>query len=240
MCCPCWIPSARLLPAFSHRYVYDHIGGEHSEVIPELAASVATFAVTTLWLGPCDIVYLWSLLNCFGLNFELWVQKLAEREPLAHIEVSREGLAGDCCSLKAPSHTWSPVQNFLTTTLLVVRTMAHLGGIWPSLPSVWCGTPRAGYVGQTLIFNNGRELAWDSQTRAYPRASVTMTSSLWASCHTDNAFLHRAGLSVGADVSQGPGYLWGHELLGYHHVQPCKPEQPGVHRAGRPAPATLR
>ncbi|XP_014390375.1 PREDICTED: protein-cysteine N-palmitoyltransferase HHAT-like protein isoform X2 [Myotis brandtii] len=48
------------------------------------------------------------------------------------------------------------------------------------------------------------------------------------------------GLSVGADVSQGPGHLWGHELLGYHHVQPCKPEQPGVHRAGRPAPATLR
>ena len=25
-----------------------------------------------------DIVYLWSCLNCFGLNFELWVQKLAE------------------------------------------------------------------------------------------------------------------------------------------------------------------
>ena len=25
-----------------------------------------------------DIVYLWSCLNCLGLNFELWVQKLAE------------------------------------------------------------------------------------------------------------------------------------------------------------------
>lgn len=76
----------------SHRYVYDHIGGEHSEVIPELVASVATFAITTLWLGPCDIVYLWSILNCFGLNFELWVQKLAERGPLAQIEVSTRGL----------------------------------------------------------------------------------------------------------------------------------------------------
>ncbi|XP_066101954.1 protein-cysteine N-palmitoyltransferase HHAT-like protein isoform X3 [Saccopteryx bilineata] len=54
------------------KYVYDHIGGEHSAVIPELVASVATFVVTTLWLGPCDIVYLWSILNCFGLNFELW------------------------------------------------------------------------------------------------------------------------------------------------------------------------
>lgn len=58
-------------------------------MIPELAASVATFIVTTLWLGPCDIVYLWSVLNCFGLNFELWVQKLAEHGPLAQIEVSR-------------------------------------------------------------------------------------------------------------------------------------------------------
>ncbi|XP_050636353.1 protein-cysteine N-palmitoyltransferase HHAT-like protein isoform X1 [Macaca thibetana thibetana] len=74
------------------KYVYDHIGGEHSAVIPELAATVATFAITTLWLGPCDIVYLWSFLNCFGLNFELWVQKLAEWGPLARIEVSREDL----------------------------------------------------------------------------------------------------------------------------------------------------
>lgn len=100
---PCHVSWARLLPAFSHtaadffshlscRYVYDHIGGEHSAVIPELVATVATFAITSLWLGPCDIVYLWSILNCFGLNFELWVQKLAEWEPLAQIEVSTEGL----------------------------------------------------------------------------------------------------------------------------------------------------
>ena len=61
-------------------------------MIPELGATIATFAITTLWLGPCDVVYLWSCLNCFGLNFELWVQKLAELEPLAQIEVSREGL----------------------------------------------------------------------------------------------------------------------------------------------------
>lgn len=183
---PCRVPLAHLLPAFSHRYVYDHIGGEHSEVIPELAASVATFAVTTLWLGPCDIVYLWSLLNCFGLNFELWVQKLAEREPLAHIEVSREGLAGHCCSQKAPSHTWSPVRNFLTTTLPAVRTMAHLAGIWPSLPSVPCGTPRAGYVHHALPSLQTsacpsltmRE-SWPGILRpGYPRASMTMWKGL--------------------------------------------------------------
>ncbi|XP_022409494.1 protein-cysteine N-palmitoyltransferase HHAT-like protein [Delphinapterus leucas] len=97
--CPRCVSFARLPPAFSHtpsgpfsrlacRYVYDHVGGEHSEVIPELAATVATFAITTLWLGPCDTVYLWSCLNCFGLNFELWVQKLAEWGPLARIEAS--------------------------------------------------------------------------------------------------------------------------------------------------------
>uniref|UniRef100_A0A4W2GVJ5 Hedgehog acyltransferase like n=1 Tax=Bos indicus x Bos taurus TaxID=30522 RepID=A0A4W2GVJ5_BOBOX len=70
------------------KYVYNYIGGEHSAVIPELGATIATFAITTLWLGPCDVVYLWSCLNCFGLNFELWVQKLAELEPLSQIETS--------------------------------------------------------------------------------------------------------------------------------------------------------
>lgn len=88
--CPCRVLGPPP-PALSRRYVYDHIGGEHSAVIPELVASVATFAVTTLWLGPCDIVYLWSVLNCFGLNFELWVQKLAEWGPLARTEVSPGG-----------------------------------------------------------------------------------------------------------------------------------------------------
>lgn len=155
---------ARLLPALSHtpagpfsclscRYVYDHIGGEHSEVIPELGATVATFAITTLWLGPCDIVYLWSFLNCFGLNFELWVQKLAEWGPLAQIEVSGEGLgqglAGSlegvhCCSLESSSHTWPPVRNFLTTT-------SWLSGQWlplwvSSTPSVECG-----HLGQAVL-----------------------------------------------------------------------------------------
>lgn len=86
LCIPC---SRRLFSRLPCRYVYDHIGGDHSAVIPELAASVATFVITTLWLGPCDIVYLWSVLNCFGLNFELWAQKLAEHGPLAQIEVGR-------------------------------------------------------------------------------------------------------------------------------------------------------
>lgn len=49
---------------------------------------MCTFAVTTLWLGPCQVVYVWSLLNCFGLNFELWVAKLFSLSPFAAMEVS--------------------------------------------------------------------------------------------------------------------------------------------------------
>lgn len=112
---PCPFPYSQWpFSHFSCRYVYDHIGGAHSAVIPELAATVATFAITTLWLGPCDIVYLWSFLNCFGLNFELWVQKLAEWGPLARIEVSREDLGlelsglwragGHFCFLELSNH----------------------------------------------------------------------------------------------------------------------------------------
>lgn len=127
-------------------------------MIPELVATVATFAVTTLWLGPCDTVYLWSCLNCFGLNFELWVQKLAEWGPLARIEVSKEGLGLGClghwrgwhyCSLESSSHTWLPGQNFLTTTpLRVVGAMAPSVGTWPSLPSCRVG----GHPGLAVLF----------------------------------------------------------------------------------------
>lgn len=71
-----------------HRYVYDYIGGDHDKILRELLATLCTFAVTTLWLGPCQVVYVWSLLNCFGLNFELWVAKLFSLPPFSTIEVS--------------------------------------------------------------------------------------------------------------------------------------------------------
>ncbi|XP_037704175.1 protein-cysteine N-palmitoyltransferase HHAT-like protein isoform X1 [Choloepus didactylus] len=123
------------------KYVYDHIGGEHSAVIAELVATMATFAITTLWLGPCEIVYLWSFLNCFGLNFELWVQKMAEWGPLAHIEVSSDSLGLGWLSHWRGSTValWSHPATFglwsRTFTLLVVRAVAHPVGMWPSLPS---------------------------------------------------------------------------------------------------------
>ncbi|XP_036374674.1 protein-cysteine N-palmitoyltransferase HHAT-like protein [Megalops cyprinoides] len=68
------------------KYVYDYLGGNHDRIFWELIATISTFSVTTLWLGPCEIVYIWSFFNCFGLNFELWVAKFFSLEPFASIE----------------------------------------------------------------------------------------------------------------------------------------------------------
>lgn len=76
------------------RYVYDHIGEKHDNIMKELMATIATFAVTTLWLGPCEIVYIWSVFNCFGLNFELWVQKFFQQESFAKLEVRSWAASG--------------------------------------------------------------------------------------------------------------------------------------------------
>lgn len=81
------------------RYVYDYIGGNHDQIFKELLATICTFAVTTLWLGPCELVYIWSFFNCFGLNFELWVAKLFSFPPLSTIEVRN-----DKANTKAPRH----------------------------------------------------------------------------------------------------------------------------------------
>ncbi|XP_047662377.1 hedgehog acyltransferase like, a [Tachysurus fulvidraco] len=68
------------------KYVYDYIGGNHDGIFKELVATICTFGITTLWLGPCELVYIWSFFNCFGLNFELWVAKLFSLPPLSTIE----------------------------------------------------------------------------------------------------------------------------------------------------------
>ncbi|KAI1902202.1 hypothetical protein AGOR_G00042290 [Albula goreensis] len=76
------------------KYVYDYLGGNHDQIFKELIATISTFAVTTLWLGPCEIVYIWSFFNCFGLNFELWVAKFFSFPPFSTIE----GLLGESMS----------------------------------------------------------------------------------------------------------------------------------------------
>uniref|UniRef100_A0A3Q4BF04 Uncharacterized protein n=1 Tax=Mola mola TaxID=94237 RepID=A0A3Q4BF04_MOLML len=68
------------------RYVYDYIGGNHDKIFKELLATCCTFAITTLWLGPCELVYIWSCFNCFGLNFELWVAKFFSLLPFSILE----------------------------------------------------------------------------------------------------------------------------------------------------------
>ncbi|RVE61610.1 hypothetical protein OJAV_G00172340 [Oryzias javanicus] len=68
------------------KYVYDYIGCDHDKIFKELLATICTFAITTLWLGPCELVYIWSFFNCFGLNFELWVAKFFSLPPFSIIE----------------------------------------------------------------------------------------------------------------------------------------------------------
>ena len=85
------------------------------------------------------------------------------------------------------------------------------------------------------MFNKEGELTCESQRHGHILGSCghvgKASDSLcplfpWVSCLTANVFLDQADLSVRADVPQGPSRLWGHELLGHRHVQPCKPEQP--------------
>ncbi|XP_041824668.1 hedgehog acyltransferase like, b [Melanotaenia boesemani] len=70
------------------KYVYDHLGGKHENVLEELVATLCTFGVTILWLGPCEVVLVWAFFNCFGLNFELWTAKFFSMEPFSSFEVA--------------------------------------------------------------------------------------------------------------------------------------------------------
>ncbi|ELW58277.1 Protein-cysteine N-palmitoyltransferase HHAT-like protein [Tupaia chinensis] len=149
------------------KYVYDHIGGEHSAVVPELVATVATFAITTLWLGPCDIVYLWSLLNCFGLNFELWVQKLAEWGPFARIEASlSEQMSRRVRALFGAMNFWAIIMynlvslNSLEFTELVARRLLLTG-----FPQTTLATLLVTYCGVQLVKERERTLALDEDQK---------------------------------------------------------------------------
>ncbi|XP_012885687.1 PREDICTED: protein-cysteine N-palmitoyltransferase HHAT-like protein [Dipodomys ordii] len=147
------------------KYVYDHLGGDHTSVVPELVASVATFAVTTLWLGPCDIVYLWSFLNCFGLNFELWVQKLAECAPLAHIEGSlSEQMSRRVRGLFGAINYWAIIMynlvslNSLAFTELVAQRLLLTG-----FPQTTLAILFVTYCGVQLVKERERTLALDEE-----------------------------------------------------------------------------
>ncbi|XP_011532272.1 protein-cysteine N-palmitoyltransferase HHAT-like protein isoform X3 [Homo sapiens] len=149
------------------KYVYNHIGGEHSAVIPELAATVATFAITTLWLGPCDIVYLWSFLNCFGLNFELWMQKLAEWGPLARIEASLSvQMSRRVRALFGAMNFWAIIMynlvslNSLKFTELVARRLLLTG-----FPQTTLSILFVTYCGVQLVKERERTLALEEEQK---------------------------------------------------------------------------
>lgn len=70
------------------KYVYNYLGGKHDSALEELTATLCTYGVTLLWLGPGWVVLLWAFLNCFGLNLELWVTTFFSMEPFVSIEMS--------------------------------------------------------------------------------------------------------------------------------------------------------
>lgn len=70
------------------KYVYNPLGGSHIGVVEELIATLCTYGVTILWLGPCKVVLIWALFNCFGLNFELWTAKFFSFEPFTSFETA--------------------------------------------------------------------------------------------------------------------------------------------------------
>nr|XP_023476426.1 coiled-coil domain-containing protein 13 isoform X8 [Equus caballus] len=149
------------------KYVYDHIGGEHSEVIPELGATVATFSITTLWLGPCGIVYLWSFLNCFGLNFELWVQKLVKLGPLAQIEASlSEQTSRRVRAVFGAMNFWAIIMynlvslNSLEFTDLVARRLLLTG-----FPQTTLAVLFVTYCGVQLVKERERTLALEEEQK---------------------------------------------------------------------------
>lgn len=74
------------------RYVYNYLGGKHDNVLEELVATVCTYGIAIVWLGPREAVLAWAFFNCFGLNFELWTAKFFSMEPFASFEVCQRCL----------------------------------------------------------------------------------------------------------------------------------------------------
>ncbi|XP_035175688.1 protein-cysteine N-palmitoyltransferase HHAT-like protein isoform X2 [Oxyura jamaicensis] len=147
------------------KYVYDHIGENHDNIIKELIATIATFAVTTLWLGPCEIVYVWSVFNCFGLNFELWVQKFFQWEPFAKLEAKMSAaMSRRIRAAFGAVNFWAIVLynilalNSLEFALLVTKRLL-LTGFPVSTLSIWFIT----YCGVQLIKERERILAIEEE-----------------------------------------------------------------------------
>ncbi|ETE61558.1 Protein-cysteine N-palmitoyltransferase HHAT-like protein, partial [Ophiophagus hannah] len=143
---------------------------DHDNILKELMATTSTFLITTLWLGPCEIVYIWSICNCFGLNFELWVQQFFQLKPFADKEVlsssfmhfanMSEATSRRIRSIFGAANFWAIVfynilaLNSLEFALLVAKRI-FLTGFPLSTFSIWFIT----YCGVQLIKERERILA---------------------------------------------------------------------------------
>ncbi|XP_039222710.1 protein-cysteine N-palmitoyltransferase HHAT-like protein [Crotalus tigris] len=143
------------------KYVYDYIGKDHDNILKELMATISTFAITTLWLGPCEIVYIWSICNCFGLNFELWVQQFFQLKPFAEKEANMsEATSRRIRGIFGAANFWAIVfynilaLNSLDFALLVAKRIFLTGFPFTTI-SIWFIT----YCGVQLIKERERILA---------------------------------------------------------------------------------
>ncbi|XP_030045760.1 protein-cysteine N-palmitoyltransferase HHAT-like protein [Microcaecilia unicolor] len=147
------------------KYVYDFLGENHDDITKELKATVSTFAVTTLWLGPCEIVYIWSFFNCFGLNFELWVQKFFQMKPFARIEGKMsEAMSRRIRGFFGAANFWAIILynvlslNSLDFALLVAKRIL-ITGFPGSTLCIWFVT----YCGVQMIKERERTLAVEEE-----------------------------------------------------------------------------
>ncbi|XP_044151674.1 protein-cysteine N-palmitoyltransferase HHAT-like protein [Bufo gargarizans] len=147
------------------KYVYDYLGGDHDNIKKELLATISTFLVTTLWLGPCEIVYIWSVCNCFGLNFELWVQKFFQMKPFASLEAKLpESMSRRIRGIFGAANFWAIILynvlalNSLEFALLVAKRIL-ITGFPVSTLSIWFVT----YCGVQLIKERERVLAIEEE-----------------------------------------------------------------------------
>ncbi|XP_063780421.1 protein-cysteine N-palmitoyltransferase HHAT-like protein [Pseudophryne corroboree] len=155
------------------KYVYDYLGEGHNNIRKELVATISTFLVTTLWLGPCDIVYIWSVFNCFGLNFELWVQKFFELEQFAKLEAKLpESMSRRIRGGFGAANFWAIILynilalNSLEFALLVAKRIL-ITGFPASTASIWFVT----YCGVQLIKERERIHAIEEERREKLKAA---------------------------------------------------------------------
>uniref|UniRef100_A0A3Q0RHL1 Hedgehog acyltransferase like, a n=1 Tax=Amphilophus citrinellus TaxID=61819 RepID=A0A3Q0RHL1_AMPCI len=143
------------------KYVYDYIGGNHDKIFKELLATTCTFAITTLWLGPCELVYIWSFFNCFGLNFELWVAKFFSLPPFSTIESAMgEAMSRRIRGVFNAANFWAIVlYNVLSLNSLEFAKMVGRRLIFKGFPLSTLSVLLVTYCGVQLVKERERQQA---------------------------------------------------------------------------------